>query len=207
MDPAQLHARRQFRARTCAVARTPEDAGAHLARLQAAVQLGGEEPVQGCLADLFVAVPGEDTGVRQAALQLAASRLPDYVREAFARHAHGHLLPGITPLATRWSVIAQPSANVAARVRRGGADHSRRLAAQVVEALLEGDPLHASRVERDFLDHCLSCQDKLAFMLASRDLRRHELAVGDRWEQVAATLEQRDLMGSRQAANPPAPIP
>lgn len=199
MDPLQS-ARRDFRQRTCAVARAPQDPAAHLARLQAALQLGDTEPVQGALADLFVALPRTETALRQAALHLATPRLHTYVAEAFARHANG-TLPAITPLATRWSVFAQPSANVPARVRRASPDHSRRLARQVVEALLEGDPLQASRIEHDFLDHCVSCQDKLAFMLASRDLRRHEIAVGDRWEQVAAWLEQHAADGVRTNAS------
>ena len=118
--------------------------------------------------------------------------------EAFARHARGHALSVTTPLATRWSVFAQPSANVPARVRRTSPDHSRRMAQQVVEALLDGDPMQAPRIENDFLDHCISCQDKLAFMVASRDLRRHEVAVGDRWSQVAAWLERRGSGGDVQ---------
>ncbi|MCW4454898.1 hypothetical protein OK348_08815 [Flavobacterium sp. MXW15] len=193
-----LSARRGFRARTCAVARNPHDAALHLARLHASLQLDDSEPVQGTLADMFMALPGSETAMRQAALQLAGTRLHPYVAEAFGRHAHGHALTAITPLATRWSVFAQPSANVPARVRRTSPDHSRRLAAQVVEALLEGDPMQAPKIESDFLDHCISCQDKLAFMIASRDLRRHEVAVGDRWGQVAAWLERRGALGDAQ---------
>ena len=195
-----LAARRELRTRTIAAVRNPHDAAVHLARLQAALQLDDAEPVQGVLADLFATLPGDETAMRQVALQLANARLHPYVADAFARHARGHALPGITPLATRWSVFAQPSADVPARVRRASPDHSRRMAAQVVEALLEGEPMAASKIESDFLDHSLSCQDKLAFMLASRDLRRHAIAVGDRWEQVAAWLEQRDALGAADAA-------
>ena len=195
-----LPARRELRARTIAAVRNPHDAAVHLARLQAALQLDDAEPVQGVLADLFATLPGDETAMRQAALQLAGARLHPYVADAFARHARGHVLPGITALATRWSVFAQPSADVPARVRRASPDHSRRMAAQVIEALLEGEPMAAAKTESDFLDHCLSCQDKLAFMLASRDLRRHAIAVGDRWEQVAAWLEQRDALGAADAA-------
>lgn len=200
-----LDARRQLRGRTCATLRAPHDGAAHLARLQAALQLGDTEPVQGVLADLFVALPGADTLLRQAALQLATPRLPPYVAQAFDRYAHGHVLPGITALANRWSVFAQPSASVPARIRRASPDHSRRLAARVVEALLDGEPLLAAHTERDFLDHCVSCQDKLAFMLAMRDLRRHEIAVGDRWEQVAAWLEQHAASGERHLPALPDP--
>lgn len=198
LTDATLDARRGLRARTCAVARAPQDAASHLARLHAALQLDDTEPVQGVLADMFVALPGSEGAMRQVALQLAGERLHPYVAEAFARHAHGHALSAITPLATRWSVFAQPSASVPARVRRTSPDHSRRMAKQVVEALLDGDPMQAPRIENDFLDHCISCQDKLAFMVASRDLRRHEVAVGDRWSQVAAWLERRGSGGDVQ---------
>jgi hypothetical protein len=199
MEPALFSARAQFRRRTAAVVRAPADAGVHLARLQAALMLHDGEPMQGALADLFAALPEQDSGVRLAALQLVATRLPAHLREIFEQHVQGPRLPPTTPLATRWSVIAQPSASVAARMRRGSADHSRRMAAQVVQALLEDEPRQAAGIERDFLDHCLSCQDKLAFMLASRELRRHDLAVGDRWDQVAAQLQRRGLLGHSQA--------
>ncbi len=192
-----LAARRAFRARTGAVVRAPQDPGAHLARIHAALQLGDVEPVQGALADLFVALPRDETAMRQAALQLAAARLHPYMADAFARNA-GHALAAITPLATRWSVFAHPSSDVPARIRRASPDHSRRMAAAVVDALLDGDPMQAPKIESDFLDHCISCQDKLAFMLATRDLRRHEIALGDRWSRVAAWLEGHRTDGRRQ---------
>ena len=107
-----LAARRELRTRTIAAVRNPHDAAVHLARLQAALLLDDAEPVQGVLADLFATLPGDETAMRQVALQLANARLHPYVADAFARHARGHALPGITPLATRWSVFAQPSANL-----------------------------------------------------------------------------------------------
>ena len=93
---------------------------------------------------------------------------------------------------------AQPSAEVPARVRRASPDDSHRLARQVVEALYDGEPTDAARIEQDFLDHCISCQDKLAFMLATRDLRRAEIVVDERWTRVAAWLQQRDAFGEHQ---------
>ncbi|MCC4596091.1 hypothetical protein NRY95_15685 [Xanthomonas campestris pv. phormiicola] len=191
-DPARLVMRTHARA----LLRDPHDAGAHLARLHAALQLADDEPVQGVLADLFVGLPRHDSALRHAALQMAQQRLPPHVAAAFQGHA---LLP-ITALATRWSVLARPSADVPARMRRANPDHSRRLAREVVEALCEGEPLSAARTEREFLDYCVSCQDKLAFMLASRDLRRHALALDDRWDRAARWLQQRDLLGGRNVA-------
>lgn len=195
-DP--LAARATFRERTGAVARSPDDAALHLARLHAALQLPGAEPVQGALADLFAAAPLTDPDLRRNALQMAEARLNPHVAQAFIRHTQGHALPRITALATRWSVWALPSAEVPARVRRASPDDSHRMARQVVEALYDGEPTDAARIEQDFLDHCISCQDKLAFMLATRDLRRAEIVVDERWTRVAAWLQQRDAFGENQ---------
>lgn len=43
-------------------------------------------------------------------------------------------MPAINPLATRWSVLAQPSADISTRARRCSVDDSRRLAEQAVLA-------------------------------------------------------------------------
>jgi hypothetical protein len=195
-DPPRLVMRTHARA----LLRDPHDAAAHLARLHAALQLHDNEPAQGVLADLFVALPRHDAALRLLALQMAAAHLAPHVAEAFQRHSHGHALLPINALATRWSVLARPSADVPARVRRASPDHSRRMVREVVQALCDGDPLTAARCEHDFLDYCISCQDKLAFMLASRELRRHALALGERWDQTARWLQQRDLLGGRNVA-------
>lgn len=204
-------ARATFRQRTFAVSREPDDVALHLARLHAALQLPDSEPLQGALADLFVAAPLTDPMLRSNALQMAEARLNPHVARAFVRHTRGHRLPGITPLATRWSVVAQPSSEVPARVRRASPDDSRRLASQVVEALYNGEPGDAARIEQDFLDHCISCQDKLAFMLAMRNLRRAEIVVDERWTRVATWLQQRDVFGSQHEIsdpeNPASPSP
>lgn len=187
---ADLEARRSYRDCARRLRERPEAAATHLARLDAALAMDGAEPVQGALADLFAGLPAAATGVRQAALRLAAPRLGPHVADAFERHAHGHPLPRVHPLATRWSVLVQPSAEVPARVRRGSPDASRRLADDVVAALCDGAPVEANRVERAFLDHCVSCQDKLAFMLATRELRRREVWLGADWRRAEAWLQQ-----------------
>lgn len=189
-------ARRAFRAHTREVLQAPHDISRHLARLHAALQLPGAEPAQGALADLFVAVAVSDTGARKAALGMVEGRLDPYAFDAFQRHPRG--LVTVTPLASRWSVIAQPSAEVPARVRRGSSDDSRRLAREVVNALHSGELMEASRIEAAFLGHCVSCQDKLAFMLAMRGLRLAGIEIDDRWRRVDAWLQQRDAYGEHQ---------
>lgn len=190
-------ARHAFRAHTRAVLQVPHELSRHLTRLHAALQMPGSEPVQGALADLYAVVAPSATDLRRAALQMCEGRINPYAFDAFRRHPRG--LSAVTPLATRWSVIAQPSADVPARVRRGGGDDSRRLARQVVEAMEGGDLMEASRVEEAFLGHCVSCQDKLAFMLASRALRLAGVELDARWRRVSAWLEQRDASGGHLA--------
>lgn len=196
----QRQARQAFRRLGRRVRSAPADASGHLARLDAALQLPGSEPAQGALADFF-RVPAEgDAGMRRAALQLVQARLNPYAVDGFARHAGARApLPPVTPLATRWSVLCQPSADVPARERRGGRDDSRRLADEVVQALYDGELVAAARIETAFLGHCVSCQDKLAFMLATRALRRAGIDLDDRWRRVAAWLEARDASGQAQA--------
>ena len=102
-----LPARRELRARTIAAVRNPHDAAAHLARLQATLQLDDAEPLQGVLADLFVILPGDETTMRQVALQLANATLDKHTLTApydgvvveRAREV-GTALPGGTPLFT-----------------------------------------------------------------------------------------------------------
>lgn len=196
--PDLLSVRRTLRARTIEVMRSPNDSNAHLARLHAAIQMDDMEPLQGVIADIFVALPGEDITTRKTALQLIETRLPIYLTQCFSHHLKGNALPTVTALATRWSVFAQPSSNVPARMRRASPDHSRRMARSVVDALQASDPSLSPKIESDFLDHCMSCQDKLAFMLARKDLRRREIALGDRWVQVASCLEEYNTHGNRQ---------
>lgn len=192
-------ARRALRAHGRAVLQAPHDVAAHLARLQVALQLPGSEPVQGVLADFFSVPVDNGATLRKAALQLAVERLDPYSVDAFTRHAGGHArLPSISPLATRWSVLVQPSADVPARVRRGGRDDSRRLAEDVVQALYDGELVEAARIEAEFLGHCISCQDKLAFMLAMRGVRKAGIEVDARWGRVAAWLGARDAFGDQQ---------
>ena len=83
ITPDPQSARATFRERTCAIARAPDDAALHLARLHAALQLPGAEPVQGALADLFAATPLTDPSLRRNALQMAEARLNPHVASGY----------------------------------------------------------------------------------------------------------------------------
>lgn len=184
--PARLAVRQQARR----MLRDPLDASAHLARLQAALQLPGSEPVQGALADLFVAFGEREALLKRSALQLARDRLAEHVVRWFEAQAGQARLSRITPLATRWSVLARPSADMSTRARRCSGDDSRALANQAVKAVENAD----AEAQAAFLHHCITCHDNLAFMLARRALLRASEKLPPNWDEVSRQLQQiRDL--------------
>ncbi len=180
--PARLTVRQQARR----LLRDPLDVGVHLTRLQAALELPGAEPAQGALADIFVAFGERDELLKRQALQLARARLAEHVVRWFEAQAGQARLSRITPLATRWSVLARPSADISTRARRCSGDDSRALAAQAVTAFENAD----TQAQQAFLHHCITCHDNLAFMLARRALLQSGATLPPHWETVSRQLQQ-----------------
>lgn len=179
-------ARRAVRRGARTLMRTPSDAAAHLARLHASTYLPGSEPAQGVLADLFTALGADQSAVKTQALELVRSRLSAHVAAWFSSQIHAPALPKVSPLATRWSVLAVPTADVGTRARRCSADDSRALAALAVQAVAEKD----EQGQRLFLHHCLTCHDNLAFMLARREVLKLVKLLPPGWEEVSIQLER-----------------
>jgi len=159
---------------------------AHLARIHAALELPGAEPVQGVLADIFTSLGADQAAFKRSALALAIDRLSAHVAGWFESQVPASRLPRITPLATRWSVLSIPSADVSTRARRCSADDSRALAARAVLAIEKSD----AQGEQLFLHHCLTCHDNLAFMLARRQLLKINTQLPAGWDAVSHQLEQ-----------------
>lgn len=193
-DAVQLEQRQRFRAMGKQVRQRPQDPDLHVRRLQAALAWQDDEPLQGAIADLFHALPGHaGHSVYGLACELAQARLPRHVAQGFAAQLQQHqALPAIHWLATRWSVLVQPSAAVSALRRRVSVDESRRLAAAIVQAHMElagSDAQTLAELEQEFFAHCQACDDRLAFMLARRQL----LARGplpDAWQAAEGQLAQ-----------------
>ena len=164
----------------------PTSVPVHLARLNAALELPGTEPVQGALADLFVSFDAIDASLKRMALQLVVERLPAHTARWFESQVAQARLAQVSPLATRWSVLARPSADISTRARRCSPDDSRALAARVVRAVGEQDV----PVQQAFLHHCVTCHDNLAFMLARRALLQTGASLPAGWEIVSRQLEQ-----------------
>lgn len=183
---SQLAARQAVRQQARLLLRNPTDVGSHMARLRAALELGGAEPVQGALADLFSCFGVRHEQLKRTALQLARGRLSAHAARWFEAQAAQAALPAINPLATRWSVLAHPCADISTRARRCSVDDSRLLAEQAVLSFAGGN----QPAQDEFLHHCVTCHDNLAFMLARRTLLKSDAALPDDWAAVSLQLEK-----------------
>ncbi len=178
--------RRAVRRGARLLVRTPTDAATHLARLHAASEMPGTEPVQGVLADMFTALGADHSALKAQALELVRTRLSTHVAAWFGSQIHAPALPRISPLATRWSVLAMPSADISTRARRCSADDSRVLAQVAIQAVAASD----EQAQQLFLHHCLTCHDNLAFMLARRALLKGASQLPSGWDEVSQHLER-----------------
>ena len=167
--PSRLVARQVVRQQGRHLLRHPGDENAHMARLHAALELPGGEPAQGALADLFSCFGAQHETLKRTALQLARSRLSAHAARWFDAQAAQAALPAINPLATRCSV-----------------DDSRLLAEHAVLAFERGD----ASAQNEFLHHCVTCHDNLAFMLARRALLKTGISLPSDWAAVSLQLEQ-----------------
>jgi len=183
-----LAAHEQARRLARALRLSPHDEAAHLGRLLACLALEGAEPVQGALADVFVVSGAEGSALKRQALALAAPRLHAWLLGRFERWVHAPPLPRITPLATRWSLFAVPSADMSTRARRCSPDVSRAVATQALAAWQANDLDGLDH----FFHHCLTCRDRLAFMLVRRALHQRQASVPDGWAAVETELLQGD---------------
>lgn len=185
MSSVSLSVRRDVRRHARALARRRSDVGVHLARIHASLQFDGIEPVQGALADMFGSFGKEGAALKAAALQLAAPRLGERLARRFELWVDAQALPRITPLATRWSLLVSASADTPTRSRRCSADDSRRLAAQFLDAFAAQE----EGAQAQFLLHCLTCQDRLAFMVARREILKQQDHLPHGWSDVQNELQ------------------
>lgn len=185
-EQVEWQARKTMRRHARFLKRNVLDTRVHSARLDAALLLPGAEPVQGALADLFASVGAEQAQFKRDALTLVRDRLAPHVSSWFESQIDAPVLPRVSPLATRWSVLTIPSADISTRARRCSVDDSRALAAQVIDAVALGD----TQGQQLFLHHCVTCHDNLAFMLARRALLKTNTRLPSGWDAVSEQLEQ-----------------
>lgn len=178
--------RKELRRHARSIMRETTNVSAHLGRLHAALALTGAEPAQGALADMFVAFGESQSVLKRAGLELVRDRLSGHVLRWFESQVDAPALYSITPLATRWSVLATSSADISTRARRCSVDDSRLLAAQAIAAIERDD----QKSLQAFLHHCVTCHDNLAFMLARRAMLRLGASLPPEWDLTSKQLEQ-----------------
>jgi hypothetical protein len=145
----------------------------------------GTEAVQGALADMFAQLDAGHAAAKRAAFMACRHRLPARIGVAFEELIEQSRIPHINTLATRWSLLSIPSADIPARVRRCSLDVSKELAAAALVAFAARD----EEAQRAFLDHCVTCHDKMAFMLARRGVLKMVDRLPPAWELVSTRLE------------------
>jgi hypothetical protein len=163
----------------------PDDAQEHLKRVELALILDGTEPVQGALADMFVQLDDRHIEDKRSAFNTCANRLSPRVRAEFEMQLGQGALSRINTVATRWSLLSIPTADIPARVRRCSLDDSRKLAQLAIQAFKGQD----FETQQNFLDHCMTCHDKMAFMLARREVLRLVDRLPSDWHSVGNRLE------------------
>lgn len=163
----------------------------HEQRVHLGAAMMGDEPLQGALADMLVAcVPNIERFEQLAKAIQLESRLPKWLVEKLQYYGSNSLrLPRINALATRFSVIAIPSMDVAERSLLCARDDSKNLASDFIKQIKQGD----FREENAFLEHCEGAHDTLAFMLARREMIRAGWDLSGRWSEVSRRLENGTL--------------
>lgn len=188
LTAAPLAPRQAFRWLGRRVLREPGNAYWHRKRVTCAEQLPGGEPVQAALLDFLHGCGSASVDELRPLLERVSQRLPTSALVALRQRLGGDALaarPRFDPLATRWCVLASPSMDVPRRAVRVSPDESRRLAAEVVTAVLAAD----TQAEQAFLAHCESCADVLAFMLARRALQARGWQETPAWQGTSMALQ------------------
>ena len=182
---SSLESRATFRILSRQVFKDRNNVALHQSRLQAAMNLPGSEPVQGAFVDLLVGCLPATEDDQQAALCFVQDRLNPLLVTKLKPYIGNPALPLSNALATRWSVIASPSLDMPRRTMRCNTDDSRLLAQNAVKAWQD----HDVATQDAFLEHCVICQDKLAFLLARRSLLQQLDELPAAWKVVGDQLE------------------
>ncbi|HMS26857.1 MAG TPA: hypothetical protein PKC80_05735 [Burkholderiaceae bacterium] len=177
--------RTTFRTLSRQVFKDRNNVALHQLRLQAAMSLPGTEPTQGALIDLFVGCFQATERDRQDALDSVQSHLNPLLVVKLKPYIANPNLAASNALATRWSVLISPSLDMPRRTMRCNTDDSRVHAQNAVRAWQANDVI----AQNAFLEHCVICQDKLAFLLARRSLLQLLEDLPATWEAVGKQLE------------------
>lgn len=187
--------RKEFRYFSRLVKLTPANEHYHRKRIQAAMRLEQNEPLQGALADYFYACWYLMSTQGNQLLKEVSARLQAWVLEEFHRLVgQGYCLPSITKLATRWSVLASPSMDMPSHQMYVGKDDASWVAKDVCKQLLAAkvanQQQHIEQIEHEFFAHCMACQDRMGFLMVWFELAKQGWVFHDGWAVCKQALTQ-----------------
>ncbi len=179
----------------------PMNMDIHTSRVMAALELSDKEPLQGALADMFYGCWYDVPYFGERMLSQVGNKLNAQILQQFQSciDKRDYIEP-VSKLATRWSVLVSPSMAVYSHQLRASSDDARAIAESTITELLDereeseeiyDDPnIHA--IEDQFFDHCLACDDRLAFSLVWWQLSKNGWQFSPRWTAARHRLEQRE---------------
>lgn len=185
--------REQYRRMSRRILGSPTIANYHKERIRTAMSFFESEPLQGALADYFFGCWYDVPYQGQAILDDAKDRLSAPIYQAFLNCVQKKdYIWDISSLATRWSVLVTPSLNVPTHKLRTSSDHAWHMADSIIASLLkakeEQNPL-LTHLEDDFLEHCIACADRMAFMVVWFRLNKADWTFDERWKNCRKLLE------------------
>ncbi|WP_066802792.1 hypothetical protein [Moraxella oblonga] len=185
--------RKSFRYFSRLVKITPNNERYHIERIQSAMRLEQNEPLQGALADYFFACWYLMPTTGNDILQRVSKRLNTWVVDDFRHFVNqGDYLPNITKLATRWSVLVTPSMDVPSHQMYVGKDDASWVAKDVCQRLLIAkqaeDESKIAQIEQEFFTHCVACHDRMGFMMVWFELSKNHWQFHSDWEKCRQEL-------------------
>lgn len=196
---SEMDARRHFRFLSRQVLKSIDNAEYHAQRIRVANELPSSEPVQGALADYFYGcwfqIGFDDAIESQRLLSEAREKLNPQVLNEFQkfidRKAYAEQ---ISVLATDWSVLVKPSMDVPLFRLRTSKQNTIHVVDtflnQLIEADVSNDREAVSNIEQSFFDHCLVCNDLMAFMKVWFRLNKKGWKFDERWSECRSKLEK-----------------
>jgi hypothetical protein len=185
--------REQYRRMSRRVLNAPTMTRYHKDRIHSAMQFFESEPLQGALADYFFGCWYDVAYHGQEILDEAKERLSVPIYQAFLNCVQKKdYIWAISPLATRWSVLVMPSLDVPTHKLRTSSDHAWYVADNIIATLLkarEDNSPTLIQTEDDFLEHCIACADRMAFMMVWFRLNKHHWHFDERWLACRKILE------------------
>ncbi|MFB2538874.1 hypothetical protein [Acinetobacter sp. c3-l95] len=178
----------------------------HQQRIDVALQLNEKEPLQGAFADFFFAFQKDLPIITLDWLAQAKNHLQSYVYHHFQNEYQTWQEKTNTSntvaeksyfsssFATRWSVLVSPSMAVAKHQLRSSRDGAKFLATQLVDNLIEArlqqqDAL-IIELQYEFFQHCLVCNDRMAFLQAWLKLSQQDWQFDAYWNACSTRLNQ-----------------